>query len=318
MGWLDYFLSSEDIHLALAQIQGGLAGSSVSGQTFWVDSSDPSATSIKGAGTYQKPYDTIASAMNNITADRGDVILCKPKHAESWTSAQTYSLHAGVSIRGLGWGTQRPAITLTSSGGLALDSMNMSIINFRFVCGAAAIPIVIELTQDGASAINCDFLASDATYYPEIGIYFNTNGERATVDGCRFLFDNWATTTGREAAIKLKTCQYGASIRNCHFHGQWLGDNGGTQEGAAIFVDAGDGPTVQDLVIENNTFYILGAKKYGCIYLEDGATAIVRHNNGYHNYTTALNPTYGINAPAWFNNYWTNDLTKSGQLYPAA
>ena len=74
----------------------------------------------------QQPYATLDFANNQLTANRGDMIVALPGHAETVTAAIAFDT-AGVRIVGLGLGRNRP--TVTRSG--AIDSIAISAADVR-------------------------------------------------------------------------------------------------------------------------------------------------------------------------------------------
>lgn len=87
------------------------------GSVFWVDSVHP----VNGDGSFNQPYATVALALARCTADNGDIIVCKAKHAETFSAAAALELNkAGVALIGLGAGTERPTFTFDTSTAASL------------------------------------------------------------------------------------------------------------------------------------------------------------------------------------------------------
>ena len=86
-----------------------------SGSVFWVHA----GTGTDGAGYGRNPDAPVATldyAVGLCTADKGDVIYLMPGHAENIASAAGCVLDvAGVKVVGLGYGTLRPTLTLTTA-----------------------------------------------------------------------------------------------------------------------------------------------------------------------------------------------------------
>lgn len=107
----------------------------VSGKTFWVDS----GAGVSGAGTFNAPYLTLAEAKAKCVADRGDLVVIKEGHAETFSSAAALAWNvAGCSIVGLGSGSSRPTFTFGTATGASFDitANNTKLLN---VIGLAAI-----------------------------------------------------------------------------------------------------------------------------------------------------------------------------------
>jgi hypothetical protein len=113
------------------------------GKVFWVSNATTVLTNQKGGsngndGSFNAPFSTLAGALSNCVANRGDVIFIKPGHAESVIVASGITLDkAGVAIVGLGSGSARPTFTFTTANTatIALAASNVTINNILFVGG---------------------------------------------------------------------------------------------------------------------------------------------------------------------------------------
>jgi hypothetical protein len=91
------------------------------GKVFWVSNATTLQPGQRGGsdgnrGTYDSPFSTLAYAISQCVANRGDYIYIKPGHAESVASATALPFNvAGVTIIGLGSGTKRPTFTFTTA-----------------------------------------------------------------------------------------------------------------------------------------------------------------------------------------------------------
>lgn len=110
------------------------------GKIFWVSNSTTLlpgqvAGSDGNLGTFNAPFATIQNAINNCVADRGDIIMVKPGHAESIAAASGITLSkAGVALIGLGSGSNRPTITLGTANTATIEvtANNVTVYNFLF------------------------------------------------------------------------------------------------------------------------------------------------------------------------------------------
>lgn len=142
------------------------------GEVFWVNNSSVLAKGgVGGAngnpGTYQKPFSTIDYAIGRCTANRGDVIMVMPGHAETISSAAIIVADvAGVAIVGLGSGTKRPTLTYTTatSANIPVSADNISFKNVLFV--GNFLSIVSAFTTAAAAWFtveDCEFKDTSAT-----------------------------------------------------------------------------------------------------------------------------------------------------------
>lgn len=116
------------------------------GQCFWVDSN---AGRNSGAGTFERPFQTIDYAIGRCRANKGDVIMVKAGHTETISAAGGIAVDvAGVSIIGHGNGSDRPTITFTTSTAatMTLSAANLLLQNLLFVGAVDALgsPIVVS------------------------------------------------------------------------------------------------------------------------------------------------------------------------------
>lgn len=123
------------------------------GKVFWVsNASTLSDRQIGGSngnkGTFDAPFSTIAGALSFCVANRGDIVMVKPGHAETVSAAGGITLSvAGVAIIGLGAGSMRPTITLgtLTTASVQVTASNETISNFLFVSALAAVATVFEV-----------------------------------------------------------------------------------------------------------------------------------------------------------------------------
>lgn len=117
-------------------------------------------------------YASVATALTECKASRGDVILVHPGHTENIATADAWPFVAGVRILGLGHGNTRPTFTFTAAAAtLLLDVAGIQIDNCRFLCagstGATTLTVAAPFT---VSAEGCRFTRN----FCEVGIDSNT------------------------------------------------------------------------------------------------------------------------------------------------
>jgi hypothetical protein len=185
------------------------------GKVFWVNNSGVlSQGEIGGSdgnpGTYQKPFSTIAGALAQCTASRGDVIFVKPGHAETIANATTLLLNvASVAIIGLGTGSKRPTLTFSTSAAanIPLVAANMAIHNFLFRANVADVVSVFTATGTNTptdlTIDYCEFrdLATNKNFITVI----TDNATANSMDGLWFTRNRISSlaTTAATTAIKL-------------------------------------------------------------------------------------------------------------------
>ncbi len=162
-----------------------------SGNVFWVHSvTGADATS---SGTKNRPFATINYAVSRCTASNGDIIIVKEKHAETCAAAGSITVDkAGVTIIGLGLGSQRPIIsvgTLTSATFL-ISATGVTIQNLVFSATLADVVTAINVTAKDANILQCEFVesAADLNILTPVKATSttNNNADGLRVDGCRW------------------------------------------------------------------------------------------------------------------------------------
>lgn len=123
------------------------------GKVFFVNNSSVLADGGIGGsngnpGTYQKPFSTIDYAIGRCTANRGDIVLVMPGHAETVSAAAGVALDvAGVAVVGLGRGSLRPSLNFTATAAtLTMSAANCLLHNVLILGGIDAVvsPIVVS------------------------------------------------------------------------------------------------------------------------------------------------------------------------------
>lgn len=168
------------------------------GDVFWVDSG---ASAAGPKGTYQRPFTTIAAALDHCTANNGDIIFCKPGHTETITAAAGLAIDvAGVAIIGLGTGSLRPTINFTTVVGADMDisAANVTMVNFLFTGGIDALTGPIDI--GAADCTLLDIETRDVTGQATDFIVTDDNCDRLLISGWKHL---GAAAAGADTAITL-------------------------------------------------------------------------------------------------------------------
>lgn len=136
------------------------------GEVYYVSNSTASlapgqsAGSASGKGTFNKPFSTLQQAVNSCVANRGDIIIVCPGHAENIASSTALAINkAGISIFGVGSGESRPTFTLTTANTakIVVSVNNVSINNCVFVANFLNIANLFDLTTaKGFNFNNCE------------------------------------------------------------------------------------------------------------------------------------------------------------------
>jgi len=168
------------------------------------------AGSNNNPGTFQRPFSTIAGALDHVSANRGDVIFVKPGHAETISTAANLVLDvAGVAIVGLGAGSARPTLTFSTNAtaNIPVTAANVSIQNFLFVANKADVASIFTAT---GTATPTDFCVENCEFRDTSSILnaltiVTGNATANSMSGLRFVGNRISSlgTTAATTAIKL-------------------------------------------------------------------------------------------------------------------
>lgn len=201
------------------------------GNVYWVSNTTTLergevAGSDGNPGTYQRPYATLQYALNQCTANKGDIVIIKPGYTQTIANATGLLFNkAGVAIIGLGAGSARPTFTFTTAttANIPVTAANMSIQNCLFVCNFAA--VVSAFTATGTSTPtdfnieSCEF--RDKSSSLNLLSLFTGNATANSCDGLRVVncrISSLGTTAATTAIILGATADRVTIVGN---YGNW-------------------------------------------------------------------------------------------------
>jgi hypothetical protein len=272
-------------------------------------------------GTFTQPFATIAYALLQCIANRGDIIAVKPGHSETISNATTLALNvAGAAIIGLGVGSNRPTLTFTAAAAnIPVTAANVSVSNILHVANFA--DIVSAYTATGTAAPkdftidNCEF--RDTSSVLNFLKAVTGNATANSMDG--FTFNNnkvfgLGTTAATQAVIMAAANSRQVYSNNVVMYPA-LSDT------AALVAFGANNQT--NLLISSNRVVRPSTSTTGGIMMSGGGTA----SSGYvvDNYVWHLDNSAALIAPTgtglgFQNNFSmiTGAADKSGLINPAA
>ena len=188
---------------------------SYGGNIFWVDSGSGSNTND---GTHVRPYATLDYAVGKCTANNGDLILVKAGHTETVTAAGGLDLDvAGITIIGLGNGSDRPTVNFTTAvtADMDVDADNITISNFLFTGGIDALTGPIDVNAADFTMMDCE--TKDVTGQATDFIVTDANASRLMIDGWTH---RGAAAAGGASALQIVGGD-GATVRNFFIDGNF-------------------------------------------------------------------------------------------------
>jgi hypothetical protein len=195
------------------------------GKVFWLYNGTNLLPGQRGGsdgnkGTFDSPFSTLAGALAQCVAGRGDVIFVKPGHAETVSSSTALTMSvAGVAVVGLGTGTSRPKWTI--------DTANTATIN------VSAADVSFQNVQ-----IVGNFLSIAAAFTLSTAKNFTLQDVEIRDTSSVLNFLNAIKSTGAANTVD------GLTVINCYWKGL------GTTSVNSFILTAND---IDSAVIKNNT-----------------------------------------------------------------
>lgn len=176
---------------------GGGAIPVTNGNYYFVDSG--AGNSGNNGTAPDDAMDSIVNAHKLCTDGNNDVIVVMQEHAETLSSATALAMNkAGVAVVGMGYGSQRPTITLDTANTttIAVSAANVSFNNIIFIGNFLSIASCFTLTTAKSFTVTyCDFRDTSAI---KGFLSIVTNTVSVNSDGLTFCFNKVysdATTT---------------------------------------------------------------------------------------------------------------------------
>jgi hypothetical protein len=159
------------------------------GAIFFVDSTHAAKADAAGGGkSPDTPLATIDYAVGLCTANKGDVIYVMPGHAETVTAAAGIDLDvAGISVVGLGKGSNKPTITMgtATTATVRINAANVTLRGVRLVNDIDSLVQFLDVNADYATIEDCDLVTS-STKEALSFVNLATTKDYLTVRRCRF------------------------------------------------------------------------------------------------------------------------------------
>lgn len=292
------------------------------GSVFWVYSGSALLPGQVGGsngnkGTFNAPFATVAYALTQCVANRGDVIYVKPGHAETISSATAFAMSiAGVAIIGLGTGANRPTFTLdtANTSTIPVSAANCTVTNCVFAANFLSIAACFTLTTAAEFTISNCYFKDTSSILNFLNIVKST-GAANTVDGLTFNANqviNLGVTTNNTTILTAN------DIDRLTMQGNYL--KWAVQNDVAIAVIVTAGVLTNALVMNNNCYRPNTSTNGGSLINVGGTTSTgIVANNFVQTLDTSADiiftTTVGLGA---FNNYVTGVVGASGFLIPTA
>jgi hypothetical protein len=282
------------------------------GNIYFVDSGSSTGGTTAGFGhSPDAPFTTIDSAINQTTANQGDVIYVMTGHSETLTGASAITCDiAGVSIIGLGRGTDRPTLLLDASAAVSIviSAANVHWENVIFSAGHADVTVAIDISAASASFDKCEW--KENTTAENFLTCIRTSAVANACDGLSVT--NSTATDVDTAAVNFITVREDTDLLVMNDNFIELGVN----DSNAI-IGVASGKDLTSCTILRNYIYRLNTA--GDLLVDSDTTAnsgIIAHNRIGHADTSGevLIDADGVRQ---FDNIGTATNTASGYILPA-
>lgn len=246
----------------------GGGGRETTGNVYFVSSTaSGKSDNINTHGTNPvTPFATLDFAIGACTANRGDIIYLMPGHAETIIAAGGIDADvAGITIIGLGNGSNRPTLTLGTSttADIDIDAANITIENVVFDCtGVDAVIAALDVNAAAFQLLNCEFITATSGNQAARIILTDSNANRMKIWNCLFRGSNNA---GNVVGVDIGGTPDGVEIAWCRFQ----------MNVSADCVDISAAST--NNYIHDNQFITLGTAQSG-LQANAAATGFISYN----------------------------------------
>lgn len=263
-----------------------------------------------GVGTRpEAPYDTIAFALTQCVAGRGDVLHVSPDHVESITAAAGIAMSkTGVTIIGHGYGSWRPTLTWTVVGAtFAISAANCTVCNVRCTSSVDEMVKMFHVT-----AANCRLIAVDVFETASCQIIqfllTTTAATNIEVSNCRHIQRTAAAAT--QIWIQLVAVTGAKILNNILLL---------TLKNETASYTIGGTTACVDTYLYRNTIHQAGGNTQDkCVNFVTTSTGVFRENCALTGTGVAITGAFVGDAMALFDNKWHDTIgTASGLLTPA-
>lgn len=293
-----------DLKDGAAALGGGIPAST--GRYHYVHSGTGAAGNTDSSP--DRPLATITQALTQCTADKGDVVVVMPGHAETIATAGGITVSkAGVSVVGLGNGANRPTLTFSAVGStFAISGANVLVANLRCT---SSVDEMVKMFHITAARVTLDGIeVFETPTFQTIQFVLTTNAaDYLTIRNC-YCYQVTAATAA-QAWIELVGID-GGLIENNTFRL--------TLSNLAASITINGSTACSGTVVRNNTITQLGGTtQVSAILFVDSSTGVMVHDNRVACGSTALAGGVDVgNAGYAAENYVLNTADKSGILDP--
>lgn len=275
------------------------------GDVFFVDSTHTNASDGNDGTSPQHPMATIDAAIGKCTASKKNLILVAPGHVETIAGAAGIACDvAGISIIGIGNGSNRPTVTWTATGSTwTVSAANVTVKNIIVTNTTAASTKLFSVTAAGCLLDKVDYVEGAAI--PLQFCLTSAAADQLTITNC----DHRAATAGASAQLWIQLVGTDDTVID---HNTFML----TLQNGATTATINATTAVVRCVIRHNTIVQLGGTTQVSAILMVSASTGVAHDNRVAANVTNIAGTIALASLYGHNNYVTRTVNKSGILDP--
>jgi hypothetical protein len=299
------------------------SGDVTTGNIFFVDSGNANAADDVGTNgkTSDEPFATVDYAIGQCTANNGDVIYVMPGHAENFTSTGSFNPDvAGVSIIGLGRGSDRPTFTgTTTSSKIVVTGQNVRISNCIFkagTTGSAVSPTLgMRLYNADQQIDNCTFTNSGSSSYFVTMLQTSSTAQRTNNN--KVIFNEFLSITGNTSGTTQAILLSNSSGIDSVGHNMEISGNKFNGTFTQACIESGSSGTVHlGLILKGNDFNNLKAAAGTCVSIRNAITGLAANNNMVCVGSSNVNDVFDPGSMLCVDNYGSDAINVYGIASP--
>lgn len=278
------------------------------GSRLFVHYSGADSDAIATQGTNpDEPYATLDYAIGKCTANKNDWIYLMPGHAETISAAAGIDADkSGITIIGLGNGTNRPTFSLSNTAAtIAVTGNNILFQNIRVTATVDELVKIFNVTGTDCTLDGVDYFET-STFQAIQFLLTTAAADRICVKNC-YHYQGTAPTGNSKwlELVGVDDCR----VLDNYFH-LTLSNN------AASVTISGSTALVRGQIARNTIVQLGGTTQVSGILLVDGSTTFVHDNRVAVGSTALAGGTDVGNAGYAAENYTLNTPDKSGIIDP--
>lgn len=279
--------------------------SRTTGSRFFVHALGTNSTTY--GTTPDQPFASLAYALTQCTANKNDVIYLMPGHAETLSGAAAVACSvAGVSIIGLGNGSNRATFTWSTTGTTwTITAANVRIENIMTAVSVDEVVSMFSVSAADVTFDRVDFKSVGTSTQALQWLNATAAADNLTVQNCRHYQLTAAATA--QKWIELVGCDFARIVDNTFF----LVANASTSS----HLISGSTAVIYCEIARNNILFIGGTITI-VINLVTGSTGLIAYNNIGSGTSVSTAAAITGDGCFMFQNFWADTAAASGLLAP--